>query len=513
MLKKLLAGLAVCCVLAGQSYAQLPPKREMRAVWIASVGNIDWPSRKGLSSVQQKQELIKLLDDIVRDGMNAVFFQVRPAADALYASSFEPWSEYLSGQQGRPPEPYYDPLQFAIEESHKRGLELHAWFNPYRAVMNTRSNSLSPMHISRTRPQWFLNYGDQKLFDPGLPEVRDYFTQIIRDVVKRYDIDGVHFDDYFYPYRIAGKEFPDNGSYRVYGRNMNKDDWRRWNVDTLMHQVSIAIKAEKSWVKFGISPFGVWRNRDRDPEGSNTRGGMTNYDDLYADILKWSRSGWIDYATPQLYWEFGHRLVGYEVLVNWWANHAYGRHMYPGLAIYKINGSATWKDPNEVLNQIKANRSLSTVQGSVFFRARSFDDNPLGFRDSLRNHYFKHPALLPTMPWLDNKPPEAPYFIDAFERPGGLAIHWSDDDTTGQTKSYVIYRFGEKEVVNLNDPTKIAAIVQQMPDPMWLDTKYVPGTHYVYFVTALDRLHNESLASDALRMQTVNGKTRFIFDP
>lgn len=513
MLKKFLAGMLLFCGLVQLSRAQLAPKREMRAVWIATVGNIDWPSRKGLSSGQQKQELINLLDGMAKDGINAVFFQVRPAADAFYASNYEPWSEYITGQQGRPPEPYYDPLQFAIEESHKRGMELHAWFNPYRAVMNNRTTNLSPMHITRRQPQWFLNYGDQKLFDPGLPEVRDYFTQIIRDVVKRYDIDAVHFDDYFYPYRIPGKEFPDYNSYRTYGRNMNKDDWRRANVDTLVHMVSIAIKAEKPWVKFGISPFGVWRNRDRDQEGSDTRGGMTNYDDLYADVIKWSRNGWIDYATPQLYWEFAHRLVGYGVLVNWWAAHGYGRHVYPGLAIYKVGESATWRDPSEIVNQIKANRSLSTIQGSVLYRAKYLDINPMGVRDSLRNHYFKYPALLPTMPWIDNKPPEAPYFIDAFERPGGLELHWSDNDTSGQTVRYVIYRFDEKEAVNLNDPSKIVAMVPQMPDPVWLDPKYVHGDHYVYFVTALDRLQNESIASDALRMQTINGKTRFLFEP
>lgn len=512
ILKHLVAAILLTGSMITSVYAQLPPKRELRAVWIATVENIDWPSRRGLSTEQQKQEFIDLLDRQQRNGMNAVVVQVRPVADALYASAFEPWSEYLTGTQGQAPNPYYDPLEFMVAETHKRGMEFHAWFNPYRAVFNIGRSSIAPNHITRLRPQWFVTYGDRKYFDPGIPEARLYVTQIIADVVKRYDIDAVHFDDYFYPYRIPGREFPDNSSYRLYGGQMERDDWRRHNVDTIIQMVNIAIKTAKPWVKFGISPFGVWRNRDKDPEGSYTRGGQTNYDDLYADVLKWLKNGWIDYVAPQLYWESGHRLVAYEVLLNWWAQHGYGRHVYIGHGVYRINSNAAWRNPNELPKQIAEARTLNTIQGSIFYSAKSFAGNPLGIEDSLHNHLYRYPALRPAMPWLTGQEaPKAPYFIDAFERPNGLQIYWSDDDTLQRTKQYVLYRFEGTQPVNLNDPTRIIAIVPQMPDPQFTDLTYVKGHNYVYVVTALDRLQNESFSSESLQVKVENGKVVFLF--
>lgn len=513
MVKQLLAGLVLLCSILGSVRAQLPPKRELRAVWIATVENIDWPSRRGLSSDQQQQEFINILNQQQRNGMNAVVVQIRPVADAFYASPFEPWSEYLTGVQGQAPNPYYDPLQFMITETHKRGMEFHAWFNPYRAVFNVNRSSVAANHITRLKPQWFLTYGDKKYFNPGIQEVRDYVSLIIKDVVHRYDIDAVHFDDYFYPYRLPGKEFPDYATYRQQGSNLIIDDWRRANVDAIIQQLSRTIKAEKSWVKFGISPFGVWRNRDKDPEGSNTRGGQTNYDDLYADVLKWLRNKWIDYVTPQLYWESGHRLVAYEVLLDWWSRHGYGRHVYIGHGVYRLGSNAAWKNPNELPQQILDARTLSTVQGSMFYSAKSFAGNPLGIEDTLRNHLYKYPALRPTMPWLGLSAPEPPYFIDAFERPAGLHLYWSDDDTSGRTNQYALYRFEANEVVNLNDPSKIIAIVPQMPDPQFVDAAYVKGHMYTYIVTALDRVQNESPASDPLRMRLSGGTIQFLFEP
>ncbi|KAA2244984.1 family 10 glycosylhydrolase [Chitinophaga agrisoli] len=512
-LKHLAAGILAFCGLITSVHAQLPPKRELRAVWIATVENIDWPSRRGLSSAAQQEEFINILDRLQRNGMNAVVVQIRPAADAFYASAFEPWSAYLTGVQGRAPMPYYDPLAFMIEEAHKRGMEFHAWFNPYRAVFNVGRSSITGDHITRLKPQWFVTYGDTKYFDPGVPEARQYVTQVVTDVVKRYDIDAVHFDDYFYPYRIPNREFPDNSSYRLYGRGMGREDWRRQNVDSIIHLVSVAIKATKPWVKFGVSPFGVWRNRAQDPEGSYTHGGQTNYDDLFADVLKWLRNGWIDYVAPQLYWERGHRLVDYEVLLNWWAQHGYGRHVYIGHGVYRINSNAAWRNPVELPRQIEEARTLNTVQGSIFYSNKSFEGNPLGIEDSLHNHYYRYPALRPLMPWLDpqQKAPKSPYFIDAFERANGLQLYWSDDDTSGRTQQYVLYRFDAAAAINLNDPTKILGLIPQQPDPQFTDVTYVKGRSYVYIVTALDRLEQESLASDPLRMKIVNGKTEFLF--
>lgn len=507
--------LGVALMLTGvfnQVKAQLPPKREFRAVWIATVENIDWPSRKGLPVEIQKQEFINLLDKQQRNGMNAVIVQIRPVADAFYDSPFEPWSEYLSGVQGQAPNPYYDPLRFMLEETHKRGMEFHAWFNPYRAAISTSRNNVTANHITRMRPQWFVNFDGKKYFDPGIPEVREYVTQIIRDVVRRYDIDAVHFDDYFYPYPVSGKDFPDFNSYRQYGRNMQKDDWRRWNVDTIIQMVSKMIKEEKPWVKFGISPFGIWRNKNKDPDGSYTTG-LANYDDLYADVRKWLKNGWIDYVAPQLYWERGHRAANYELLLNWWAQHGYGRNVYIGHGAYRLRSNAAWSVPAELPIQITEARTLNTIQGSAFYSAKSFNGNPLGLEDTLRNYFYRYPALRPAMPWINLPAPLPPYFIDAFERADGLHLHWADDDTSGRTKQYVLYRFNASESINLNDPTKILAIIQQMPDPQFIDYSYVKGNLYTYVVTALNRLQTESLASDPLYMRKNGRKTLFMFDP
>jgi uncharacterized lipoprotein YddW (UPF0748 family) len=508
--------LGVALLLAGffsQVKAQLPPKREFRAVWVATVENIDWPSRKGLPVEQQQQEFINILNTQQRNGMNAVIVQIRPVADAFYDSPFEPWSEYLTGTQGQAPNPYYDPLRFMLEETHKRGMEFHAWFNPYRAAINASRNNVTANHITRQRPQWFVTYDNKKYFDPGIPEVREYVNQIIRDVVRRYDIDAIHFDDYFYPYPVAGKDFPDYNSYRQYGNNRMKDDWRRSNVDSIIRMVSNTIKAEKPWVKFGVSPFGIWRNKDKDPEGSYTKGGLTNYDDLYADVLKWLKNGWIDYVLPQLYWERGHRVADYELLLNWWAQHGYGRHIYIGHGVYRIKSNAAWNIPAEIPIQITETRTLNTIQGSAFYSTKSFRGNPLGIEDSLRNHFYRYKALQPLMPWIKANTPFPPYFVDAFERADGLHLHWADDDTSHRTNQYVLYRFNANETINLNNPTKILAIVQQMDDPQFIDASYIKGNLYTYIITALDRLQNESRPGDPLYMKTLNRKTTFIFDP
>jgi uncharacterized lipoprotein YddW (UPF0748 family) len=377
-------------------------KPEFRGVWVATVDNIDWPSKGNYYSDSQKTEFIKLLDMHQRNGMNAMIVQIRPATDAFYPSQYEPWSEFLTGKQGQPPVPYYDPLEFMVAETHKRGMEFHAWMNPYRAVFNIGTSSIAPNHITRIYPNWFLTYGDKKYFDPGNKEVQQFVTNVVKDVVSRYAVDAVHFDDYFYPYRIAGKEFPDNAKYLQYGNGMNKDDWRRSNVDSIILMLSKTIKKENPKCQFGISPFGVWRNDDKDPDGSKTKAGQTNYDDLYADILLWLKNGWIDYVAPQLYWEFGHKAAPYEVLLDWWSKHTYGRNCYIGLGIYKANSNSAWKDISQLPRQIEALRNTPNIQGMIFFSSRSFNNNPNGWSDSLRLDYFKEPAKTPEMTWTNS---------------------------------------------------------------------------------------------------------------
>lgn len=478
------------------AHAQHAPKRELRGAWIATVANIDWPSKPGLSVDSQREEYIRLLDKLKQLGMNAVIVQVRPAADAFYNSSIEPWSYWLTGRQGQPPAPYYDPLKFMIREAHERGMEFHAWFNPYRAMNDIRRGHIAPNSIMNLHPGWFLTYGTKKYFNPGLPEVWSYLVRVIEDVVSRYDVDAVQFDDYFYPYRIAGKEFPDYSTYKKYGNGMSVDDWRRHNVDTVIQMLAKAIKKDKPWVKFGISPFGIWRNRDRDPDGSLTKGGQTNYDDLYADVLLWLKNGWIDYVCPQLYWEFGNRYAAYEVLLDWWVHHVYGRQLYIGQAVYRIGSSAAWSDPVEMPDEIRANRTTDTAKGSIFFSASVFYRNPLGFDDSLMNDLYKYPAIPPRMPWIDSIPPAAPHLTGTIGVPGGLLLQWRNIDSTATQA--VIYRFEGDRAGDFNNPKNILAIVNLIhPDDSssiqsYPDQEYVPGTHYVYAITSLDRLHNES---------------------
>ncbi|MCL6523510.1 MAG: family 10 glycosylhydrolase [Thermoflavifilum sp.] len=496
-------------------WAQVPPKWELRGAWIATVGNIDWPSKLGLPAEQQQAEYIRLLDSLQRLGINAVFVQIRPSADAFYASSYEPWSYWLTGEQGKPPYPLYDPLQFMIAEAHRRGMEFHAWLNPYRAVFNIHTSKIAASHITRRAPQWFLTYGDKLYFNPGLPAVWHYLTDIIADVVRRYDVDGIHFDDYFYPYRIPGKEFPDQLTYAQYGHGMSLDDWRRHNVDTVIEMIHDSIRAIKPWVKFGISPFGVWRNQSRDPDGSQTYAGQTDYDDLYADVLKWLRKGWIDYVVPQLYWPFGFHAADYGVLLDWWAHHSYGRAVYIGMALYRVGGKGAWNDPDELPRQLYASRSYPQVQGQVYFSATVFNRNPLGFNDSLRNHFYRYPAIVPPMPWMSQAKPPTPKLLMITPAEKGVTLWWEENDTSvvpARAAFFVIYRFSEYDLsLDFQDPRHIVAIIPAIEFTEtnksfssllhFTDTTATDSSAFVYAVTALSRLHVESLPSERLSIQ------------
>jgi uncharacterized lipoprotein YddW (UPF0748 family) len=376
-------------------YAQDKP--EFRGVWISTVTNIDWPAAGDWDSEKQKASFIRLLDMHKANGMNVMIVQVRPAADAFYPSRYEPWSQWLTGMQGKPPVPYYDPLKFMIAETHKRGMEFHAWLNPYRAVFNTKKSSITSSHITRKHPEWFVKYGDKKYFDPGNTEAQKFVVNVVYDIVKRYEVDAIHMDDYFYPYRIPGKEFPDDKSYRNSGSKLNKDDWRRSNVDSIILSLNRAIKKINPKCQFGISPFGVWRNNDKDPDGSATRAGHTNYDDLYADILLWLKEGWIDYIAPQLYWEIEHLDAPFLTLLDWWSNHTYGKNCYIGIGIYKAGLNEAWKDQLQLPRQLQAIRQTPNIQGMVFYSSKILERNPYGWTDSLRNNYFSKPAKTPAI--------------------------------------------------------------------------------------------------------------------
>lgn len=489
------------------------PKYEFRAVWIATVDNIDWPSYGNTNTENQKAEFIRILDMHQRNGMNAVVVQVRPSGDAFYPSQYEPWSQWLTGTQGKPPSPYYDPLQFMIEEAHKRGMEFHAWCNPYRAVFNIRSSSIAANHISRIHPEWFLTYGDKKYFDPANKAAQDFVVDVIRDIVKRYDVDAIHMDDYFYPYRIPGKEFPDAASYARSGSKLNKDDWRRSNVDSIIRKLSNVIKEENKLCRFGISPFSVWRNKDKDPvRGSDSRAGQTNYDDLYADILLWLEKGWIDYVTPQLYLEIGHDKIAYEKLLDWWSRNSFGRHIYIGHGLYRVEErAAAWKNTNELPNQIKLLRRYPNVQGSVYFSSRSFNRNPNGWNDSLQNNYYKYPALLPPMRWVDNEKPWAP-IVEKKITNNIIEFNVKPDPRNlVAIKYYVVYKYAVDSHTETfgNIPQYMNRVVVKPEGFTLTDTLASSQFSYRYVITAVGKNNNESEMSEIAIVVQPDGKWQF----
>jgi uncharacterized lipoprotein YddW (UPF0748 family) len=387
-----------------------PVEREFRAAWVATVDNIDFPSKRTLSTEQQKTELLAIVDKAANLNLNAIILQIRPACDSLYASDLEPWSEYLTGQQGRPPEPLYDPLQFAIEEAHKRGMELHAWFNPYRAKHFTAKAPLAPTHLQNTRPELVKTYGRHLWLDPGEPEVQEHSLRVILDVVKRYDLDGVHVDDYFYPYKERGSDgkildFPDEPSWQKYkrqGGTKNRADWRRSNVDSFIQKMYRAVKSEKNWVKVGISPFGIYR-----PGFPAQIKGFDQYTELYADARKWLRQGWLDYWTPQLYWHVEPPAQSFPVLLNWWiSQNVHKRHIWAGLYTSRTeDGSAKPYSLNEIPYQIRIARGMEGASGHAHFSMKWLMQNRAGLSDKLKAELYSQPALIPASPWLGSTPP------------------------------------------------------------------------------------------------------------
>lgn len=370
--------------------------REMRGVWIASVANRDWPSRTGLTPAMQRAELIALLDKAVADRLNTVILQVRPTADALWPSPYEPWSQYLTGTQGKAPG--WDPLGTAVREAHDRGLELHAWFNPYRVSLQADPTKLVASHPARRHPEWVVRYGGKLYYNPGLPEVRAFVQDAILDAVEKYPVDAVHFDDYFYPYPVAGQTFDDDAAYDEYGGGFaTRADWRRDNIDRLVLETAARIRETRPTTRFGISPFGVWRNVATDPLGSSTRAGVQSYDDNYADTRKWVREGWIDYLVPQLYWNIGFAAADYAQLVPWWADVARGSRtkLYVGEALYKAGDPAqpaAWQDPAELSRHLTLAKDHPELCGHVFFAAKEVSADPIGAMARVVADHYQQPA-------------------------------------------------------------------------------------------------------------------------
>ncbi|MDX3535121.1 family 10 glycosylhydrolase [Streptomyces sp. MB09-01] len=355
---------------------------DFRGMWIASVSNVDWPSASGLSAGRQRTELLRLLDAAVARRLNAVILQVRPAADAFWPSKLEPWSQWLTGEQGV--DPGWDPLGTAVAEAHARGLELHAWFNPYRVANHTDPDRLAASHPARRNPDWTVEYGGKLYYNPGLPEVRRFVQDAMFDAITRYPVDAVHWDDYFYPYPAEGEYFDDDAAYEEHGGAFaSRAAWRRHNTDTLVREMSARLRALRPAVRFGISPFAVWRNSDRDPLGSPTRAGLGTYDDLYADTRKWVREGWIDYVVPQAYWHIGHPTADYADVVPWWARTVAGTgvDLYVGEALYRCDAESTitaWRDPGELSKHLRLAAGHPEVRGHAYFSAKQVAADPNG---------------------------------------------------------------------------------------------------------------------------------------
>ncbi len=458
------------------------PKQEFRGAWLHTVYQGQY---KKQTTAQNQAYLRNLLDSLQLTGVNAVIFQVRPQADAFYDSKLEPWSRFLT-DDGAKPKPYWDPLQFMVEECHKRGMELHAWLNPYRVTTNAKQ-TLPKGHIYHKHPERFVRYDGKMYFNPGLPENREFIGKVVEDIVSRYDIDAIHFDDYFYPYPAKGKDFDDAAAFAKYGKGMARDDWRRHNVDLLIEELNTRIKKLKPWVRFGISPFGIWRNKTSDPRGSDTNG-LQNYDALYADVLLWEEKGWIDYLLPQLYWELDHKAASSRILADWWnENSGHNRHLYIGQDVERCMSKG------ELGEKVEISRSRQNVAGNCWWPGYSVTRNSGGVADSLASDLQKDIALVPPSFWLSSTTPAAPTKVSV--EPGGV-IAWqapAPQGKIGDVTRFVIYRFDSPENIDVKDASAIIAVV---PDMSFKTTE--PGT---YVVSALDRVNNESEPSVPVLIQ------------
>ncbi len=488
-IKTLLTLLFACAILV--LHAQEYPKREFRGAWIQAVNG----QFQGMSPQKMQETLISQLNILQEAGINAIIFQIRPEADALYASKYEPWSRFLTGVQGKAPNPYWDPLQFMIDECHKRNMELHAWINPYRA--KTKGTvSVAGNHPTKLYPDRFIEYDGQLYFDPGFPENRAYICRIVKDILERYDVDAIHMDDYFYPYPSPGKTIRDDVSFAQYGTGYaNREDWRRNNVNQLIKEMHETIRATKPWVKFGISPFGIYRNQKNDPNGSQTNG-LQNYDDLYADILLWVNNGWVDYNIPQVYWEIGHPAADYQELVKWWATHADNRPLFIGQDVMRTVKKADLQNPNihQQARKMQLQRSYPAIEGSCQWYAAAVVDNPGNYRTTLTRYYHRYLALQPLYPFIDKKAPGKVRKVKDIWMSDGYVLFWTAPKAkTEMDKAieYVVYRFKKGEKRDIEDASKIVCITRDT----FYKLPYEDGeTTYYYVITALDRLQNESKA-------------------
>ena len=494
MMRRLLAIAALLLALAAGA---ANPKREFRGAWLHIIGQSQYMNLQQKGSEKLKEYIADQIDRLHRAGCNAIIFQVRPTADAAYISDYEPWSSWITGKRGRQPQPLWDPLQFAIEEAHKRGMELHAWLNPYR-VTSSPKEVLPADHPSKKHPERFFRYDNKIFFDPAYQENRDFICTIVKDITSRYDVDAIHIDDYFYPYPVAGKEIPDAESYKKFGDGMSHADWRRHNVDLLIEQMHDAIKQTKPWVRFGVSPFGIWRNKKTDPRGSDSNG-LQNYDALYADVLFWARKGWIDYLAPQLYWTLDFKAAPSRHLAHWWNDNSEGVDIYIGQDVQRTMNNADPKagDSNELATKVKLSRELPNIKGNVWWHGYWVTDNMKGVADSLAYVHQNTVALPPAYGDLDEQPAPVKN-LELKRKDGKIYLEWDTEKIKGKSIDpvrFVVYSFIEGEEV---DPDNVEAIMILTPRKEYLvseddDVHQLRGIRFA--VSALDRNNRESSLS------------------
>jgi uncharacterized lipoprotein YddW (UPF0748 family) len=440
--------------------------------------------------------------------LNSVVVQIRPTADALYKSSLNPWSEVLTGTQGK--SPGYDPLEFMVQEAHNRNIEFHAWFNPFRVTNDTKPKVFSKDSVVSKYPGYVVNYDGKKYIDPGIPEARKLVVDSVMEVVTNYDIDGIHFDDYFYPYPSGSAAFPDNGSYKKYSRGFeDKNAWRRDNIDLFIKEVYENVKAAKPYVKVGVSPFGIWRSTANDPNGADVNSSVSSYDSLHANTAFWAEKGWIDYIAPQIYWELANKNTPYGKVFDFWVklNNKYPDvQLYIGHAGYKI-GQAGWKNKNELPNQLKRDRSYRETSGSILYNYSSLISNPLGFADILKSEIYKYPALVPQTKNPSQAVPKEPKIISATRSPNNSNLVTFSSNDKGSSY-FVVYKNAGTSAPYINDPACIAKIIRNNGDTIqyFSDTSISEGSDYTYIVTAFDRYNTESKISNIATAKAYTAK-------
>lgn len=475
------------------SHIQAQVKREFRGAWIQCVNG----QFVGMSTQDMQNTLSYQLDELKKDGCNAIFFQVRPECDALYESKIEPWSRFLTGKQGEAPSPYWDPLSWMIEQCHKRDMELHAWINPYRAKTKT-THILADNHIAKTNPELVFQYDGLLLLNPAYQKNRDYICSVVQDIITRYDVDGLHIDDYFYPYPAAGQQIPDAADFRNNSNGITDiRDWRRYNVDLFVQQLSRTIRETKPWVKFGISPFGIYRNKKSDPKNGSDTNGLQNYDDLYADVLKWVNNGWVDYCVPQIYWQIGHKTADYETLIHWWDRYCGNRPLFIG---EDVERTVKFPDPanpdkHQLDAKMRLHKKLKNVNGHVLWYAKAAVDNIGNYGTLLRTVYWNKPALMPEMKFITKKAPKKVKSLKPVWTADGYMLFWTapkHKDWSTEATKYVVYAFKKGEKINTDDASHIIAVTSNT----FIRLNYINGKDkYTFIVTPLNRIHNEGKAA------------------